>query len=860
MLDSNLRGVSHRSSHESTKAPYVPRLRWLSAMPKRGTWLLVLIVISLVLLGCQEDVSPVRTPVEQPDQLPTATVQQAVPRPTLPRPTLPPPTLSVPEKTEILGRWQRLDTTGGGGQTGIATHPTDPDIVYMASDNGGLLKTENGGDSWFSASSNLGAYRLGFVVLDPLDPDVVYVTASTQYGLWTEGGGSGEIYRSPNGGASWEFVSDAMGFQNSFPNQASIIIPHDPDRPDRFDRDGDRLSDVIIVGGWTGPVDPPVGGIWRSEDEGRTFAQLALEDRNITALHSFAGDTSVLFLTTYEGEVYRSEDLGTRWVEITGNLPLAHPIDLAVHPENKDILYVTCRRCQAGKPPVWKTKDGGQRWQAASRGLNAKKSTGFPKILIDRFDPETLYLTTFRTQMGVYKSADGGGHWHLMPARLVLPDGRPYYWSRFQGGLAIGQAIDGRLFAGGGGGWRYPDGDPNDGREEWEPATIGVANVHVNTIEIDPLDPSVLYQGISDFGPYKSVDRGASFHRILGNGWPVTVRNFVWNGPYYRNYRKCSLACSSTCSEVGRRASGGTTDFAISRQDPNIVYSAFGSGSGNSQSGGVNKSTDGGRTWRPVGLQLSAGFELNPADCLPYGFRHLAIDPTNDDVVFAAMEIPDSGAGKLYRTTDGGKTWSEVYSTANYNYITGICVSAVDPDLVVVADNRDVYRSERGGERGSWQVITPPQVSRIRTIELSPHRSGVYVVGDQSWGIFYTSDGGSNWTNNRLAGFFEQKLSQESEQYLDPEVATAVNPNAEVLARVHAIAFDPVDPDVFYAGGHQRPRASFGVVKITNAGQNWERLPLDGMSHRNVFDLAIDSLGEYLYAGTNDGTLRLKLR
>ena len=52
------------------------------------------------------------------------------------------------EQERYLG-WVRLDTTGGGMQTGIAVHPTNPDIAYMASDNGGLFKTENGGDNWF---------------------------------------------------------------------------------------------------------------------------------------------------------------------------------------------------------------------------------------------------------------------------------------------------------------------------------------------------------------------------------------------------------------------------------------------------------------------------------------------------------------------------------------------------------------------------------------------------------------------------------------------------------------------------------------------------------------------------------------
>jgi len=763
---------------------------------------------------------------------------------------------------ESTDRWRRLDTTGGGGQTSIAPHPTDPDIVYMASDNGGLFRTENGGDSWFSVSSNMGAYRLGFVTLDPLNPDVVYVTASTDHGCSVLGGATGEIHRSLNGGLSWEFLSDAMGFHSSCPNQESIVIPYDPAHPERFDQDGDALSDMIIVGAWSGPADPPVGGIWRSDDEGQTFTHLAMEDSNITALRVFAGDANVLFATTCESQVYRSQDLGESWVDITGNMPLVCPSDIAIHPTDKDTLYVTCRWCKPGEPPVWKTTDGGQQWKAASVGLDSSGTGGFPKVLIDRFDPDTLYVTTDGASSdkgGVYKSTDGADTWHLMPARLVLPDGRPYDWYHFEGKFAIGQAIDGRLFAGDTAGWRYPDGDVADGVEVWEPATLGIGNVHVHIIEVAPLDSAVLYQGIADRGPYKSVDRGMSFHRILGNGWPVTVDNFAWNGPYYGNYKKCWLRCSSVCEERGPIASGGTTDFAISRQDSNTVYSAFGGGSGTSEQGGVNKSTDGGATWQPVGFQLEGGFDLSPEMCVPYGFRHLAIDPTNDDILFAAMEIPPTRTGKLYKTTDGGTTWTEVYVSPGY-YITGLEVSPKDPELVVFTTYTDVHKSEQGGGAGSWQAITPPGAVGIRAVGLSPHRAQVYVIGTNDQGIYYTADGGVSWSNYRFDDLFEQRLFQGSAQYLPAEIATASNPRAYVLRNVSAIVFDPIVDDTFYIAGTQHVRASFGAARITNAGQNWQRLPLEGLSHRNVFDLAMDSAGEFLYAGTFDGTFRIRVR
>jgi hypothetical protein len=126
-------------------------------------------------------------------------------------------------------------------------------------------------------------------------------------------------------------------------------------------------------------------------------------------------------------------------------------------------------------------------------------------------------------------------------------------------------------------------------------------------------------------------------------------------------------------------------------------------------------------------------------------------------------------------------------------------------------------------------------------------------------GIYYTADGGLSWKNHLFEGLFEQRLYQGSEQYLPAEVATASSARAHLLHNVSAIAFDPVAADTFYIAGSRYSRASFGVAKITHAGHNWQRLPLEGLSHRNVYDLAIDASGEFLYAATFDGTFKLSL-
>ncbi|MEM7031751.1 MAG: hypothetical protein AAF629_19510 [Chloroflexota bacterium] len=791
-----------------------------------------------------------------------ATTSETTPSETTPS-DISAPTEDEPEfEIDQSRAWERLDSTGGGGLTSVAVHPTNPQIAYIAADNSGVFKTENRGDSWVSISSNLGAYRLGFVTLDPLNSEIIYVTAKTDNGHNLTGGETGEIHRSLNDGLSWQFISGQMGFQSSFPSQASIAIPYDATDETKFDTNGNNISDVLVVAAWTGPADPPVGGIWLSSDEGKTFTNVALTEKSMTAIKVFDLDPSFLYAASFDGGIFRSDDIGLTWTSIKGDLPLKSISDIAVHSTDANIIYATCRDCGGDAPSIWMTKDGGESWGDVTNDLADKGIKGFPKIIFDRFDSNTLYVSTLRSvpggNEGVYKTEDGGETWSQMPARLILPDGRPFHadWRGKQ--LLLGQAVDGTLFTSGAAAWRYPDGDPNDGVEEWEPATLGIANTKVQTLFVDPENNDVVYQGIADFGPFKSEDQGQSFHRILGHGWPVTVDNYKVEGPYFSNYQYCSMSCSSFCAGSGKIHSGGATAFVTSKQDPEIVYSSFQGGSGSSARGGINKSIDGGATWRPLGFQLEQGLTLNPDTCVPFAVLEMVVDPTDDQVVYAAQQAPTEKAGFVYKSENGGETWQRVFTTTQD--IRDMDISIVDPNMVAIATRAGVFQSNEGGSVGSWQNITPPDVKLALDVTFSPHNRDVVVVGTNTRGLFYSQDGGVSWQQNKLAGLQNQVASQDDSQPLDPEIATGFNPDQKMVRRVTVAVFDPIAPDTFYIGSRQISRSGFGVAKITNNGQSWQRLPLAGLDHRNVYSFAVDSGGEYLYAGTFNGAYRFQLR
>jgi hypothetical protein len=172
----------------------------------------------------------------------------------------------------------------------------------------------------------------------------------------------------------------------------------------------------------------------------------------------------------------------------------------------------------------------------------------------------------------------------------------------------------------------------------------------------------------------------------------------------------------------------------------------------------------------------------------------------------------------------------------------------------------DVLRSDSGGAADSWESILPEEGQSIRALALSPHRAGVYVIGTNNNGIWYTADAGATWTNNLLDGFFEQHISATDPAPLDPEIATAHDPGQVLRRNISVIAFALQSEDTFYVAGHQGARASVGVARITLGGTHWERLPLAGLSHRNVYAMAIDAAEQFLYAGTNDGVFGLALR
>lgn len=280
-----------------------------------------------------------------------------------------------------------------------------------------LMWSDDKGESW-NSSKGINFRPEGGINLERIwhiEPDLS--SAATIYA----GVAPAALFRSDDGGVSWSEI-ESLSRHATRPQWTpgaggmclhSIVI--DPTTSNRF---------------WVGIS---AAGVFRTEDAGETWTPLNQGVRAESlpnkypevgqCVHKLLGNEDVLYQQNHCG-VYRSENGGDNWTEITANLPSDFGFPLALHPRERSLLFVIPLegaefRCPSGgNLVVFRSSDGGRSWQPKKNGLPCPS---YSKVLreamtTDTADPAGVY---FGTDSGkIFGSIDAGDEWYEIADEL----------------------------------------------------------------------------------------------------------------------------------------------------------------------------------------------------------------------------------------------------------------------------------------------------------------------------------------------------------------------------------------------------------------------------------------------------------
>jgi photosystem II stability/assembly factor-like uncharacterized protein len=293
---------------------------------------------------------------------------------------------------------------------------------------------------------------------DPHDASRLYLGTS-----------DGHVFTSSDEGAHWQLLSRIGPGQDDVVTQ--IIVDS---------RDSKRLfasTWTLYTGG---------GGVYRSNDSGRTWQLLGLSHETVRALAQSPTHPRTWLAGSLSG-VYRSTDEGANWERIT---PARHDDlknfdSVAFDPHDDNIIYAGTYHLP------WKTTDGGRSWSPISKGMI--DDSDVMSIIVDPSHPENVHATA---SSGIYRSTNGAGQWSKCK-------GIPFIFRRTQV-IRQDPKHPETLYAGTTSGlWKTTSEIP------WK--RITPVDWVINDIIIDPKTPQRIIIGTDREGVQISEDGGANF-------------------------------------------------------------------------------------------------------------------------------------------------------------------------------------------------------------------------------------------------------------------------------------------------------------------------------------------------------------
>ncbi|MCD6330120.1 MAG: T9SS type A sorting domain-containing protein [Candidatus Cloacimonetes bacterium] len=630
------------------------------------------------------------------------------------------------ESSHYKYSWELVGPTNIGGRiTDLAVDPNDLSTFYVGAASGGVYKTINGGASWENIFTDVPVISIGAVALDQNNTNTLYVGTGEANASSYSFLGNG-VYKSTNGGMSW----DNIGLEQSG-YIGRIVVDY---------MNSQRVF-VAACGNLFSPNSER--GVYRSDDGGQTWQRKLFINDSTAAVDIVQDPTNpnILYAAMWErmrgltyrrsfgpsSGIWKTENGGDTWTELTNGLPTGNDvgrIGLAIAKSNPDRLYAFYDR--ANQVDVFKTSDGGASWTAtndgALQGINSTFGWYFGQIRVDPTNPDIVYV------MGVYlyRTTNGGNSWSEI-AYSVHVDHHAMYID--DDVLFILEGNDGGLYK-----------STTNGSSWTKINNLPMTQFYA--IEIDQTNPYRIYGGTQDNNTIRTMTGALDdWDAILGGDGFYCLVDYTNPNRIFAEYQWGNLYRStnggSYFSYIANSMSGDRTNwsspYVMHPTNPDILY--FGTYR-------VWKTTSGGSGWSAVSGDLTQGDDISGYHTI----STMAISKLDPSII-----LTGSDDGRVHISVNSGSSWTNISAGLPDRWITRVACDPHNANTIYATvsgfrwdeEAPHVFRSNNLGL--DWVDISGnlPEMP-VNCIAIDPNIQNKLFVGTDS-GVFFSEDGGLNW-------------------------------------------------------------------------------------------------------------------
>ncbi len=575
------------------------------------------------------------------------------------------------------------------------------------------------------------------------------------------------------------------------------------------------------------PSPTPVGAIDEKLFKGMQWRQIGpFRGGRALAIEGVPGEPDTYYFGAVAGGVWKTIDGGANWTPLFDKQPISSIGAIAVAPSDHNVIYAgTGEAAIRGNTTygtgVFKSIDGGKTWE----NVGLKDSRQIGALIVDPRNENVVLVAALghafgpNQERGIFRTADGGKTWtkvlskdentggidivfdphnpNIVFASLWQARRQPWFFSSGGPGSGLYRSEDNGVT------WKHLEGN---GLPEGILGKIGIA--------VSGADSNRIYAIIEakEGGLYRSDDAGQHWARVNDDG---RFRQRAWYFSKVYADSKSPDTVYLVNTGLFRSVDGGKTlnllparhgdhhGLWIDPQNPNRIA--------NANDGGVNISTDGGKTWTTQNNQPTAQFYHVAVDnAFPYHIYGAQQDNSNvgiasqtDSGVIGRENWFVAGGGECGFVVPDPRDWHIIYSN-NEGYIT-----RYDKNKEEVQDV-SVWPLDNAGHGAANLVHRFQWVSPLM---LSPHNPDVLYTAAEC--VFKSSDHGQSWT--QISG----DLTRNDKSKQQPSGGPLTNDitSVEYYDTVFALAESPVNKGTIWAGTDD------GLVQVTSDdGQHWSNV------------------------------------